>query len=81
MLRGNKPAAVFRAAVVAHVLASEHAAIGPLVTRHAELYKQMQTAPLRDLPLLARRRYEDTGLELVEVPTVVDSGGELGVDT
>lgn len=45
MLRGGSPAAVLKASVVAHVLASEHAAIGPLVQRHGALYAAMLTPP------------------------------------
>ena len=50
MLAGDDPAEVLDVAVVAHVLASEHATNGPLVTNHAMLYSQMLGAELWALP-------------------------------
>jgi hypothetical protein len=46
------------------VLGSEHRAIGPLVTVHADLYAEMlaPATPLDRLPELGRRRYESRGI-------------------
>jgi len=77
MLARDDPAAVLDVAVVAHVLASEHAAIGPLVTRHARLYEQMRSADLSELPRLGRRRYTASKLKLRRVPKLVVSPGAL----
>jgi len=77
MLAGDDPAAVLAAAVVAHVLRSEHQHIGPLVTVHAHLYAEMKVADLGDLYALALRRYTDRGLELASIPHVIDPSNEL----
>ncbi len=80
MLAGDDPTAVLSAAVVAHVLRSEHQQIGPLVTVHAQLYAEMKVADLGDLYALALRRYTDSGLGLATVPHVIDPSNELNSD-
>ena len=77
MIAGDDPNAVLAAAVVAHVMFTEHQRIGPLVTVHAKLYAEMKAAKLADLPALALRRYSDRGLELLAVPHVIDISNEL----
>lgn len=77
MIAGDDPTAVLAAAVVAHVLRSEHRQIGPLATVHANLYAEMKAAKLGDLPALALRRYTDRDLELSAVPYVIDISNEL----
>ncbi len=71
------PADGLAAAVVAHVLQSEHRDIGLLDTRHRNLYERMKVADLAQLPMLARERYTNSGLELVAVPHVIDPANEL----
>ena len=77
MLAGDDLTAVLSAAVVAHVLRSEHQQIGPLVTVHAHLYAEMRDSDFDDLYALALRRYTDSGLELAAVPHVIDQSNEL----
>lgn len=82
MIAGDDPEAVLAVGLVAHCTAAEHAAIGPLVKRHAELYERMKIAPLDELPTLACERYTAVGLVLVEVPAghVIVGQDELPID-
>lgn len=68
MLAGDSPEEVLRVAMVAHVLREEHFRIGSLTGSHRRLYDEMLTAPLEDLPRMARRRYRASGLSLRRIP-------------
>ncbi len=81
IMAGAAPEEVLAVATVAHVLRSEHHQIGSLVAKHAELYQQMKTAPVADIPKLALERYGRSNLPLEEVPHVVDPQNHLGLDS